>query len=79
MFHMTTTKWMKATFLVATSGAYCMDHLKCTNQLSDVLAKTHHLQVFLVDELGGDCLDWLPDAPDALKICSELEIAKVLK
>ena len=68
---------MKASFLMAKYQAYCIDHLKRTNQLLEALAVTHHLQAFLMDEFCEDYLDWLADAPDALKLCDELEIKRL--
>ena len=70
---------MEASFLIAKFRAYYIDHLKCTNQLSEAMVQTHLLQLFLVDEFGEDYLDWLPDAPDPLKILRDLEIVKALK
>ena len=78
-FLLTTAKLMEASFLMAKYRAYYIDHLKCTNQLSEAMAQAHLLQLFLVDEFGEDYLDWVTDAPDALKILSELEIVKALK
>ena len=78
-FLLTTAKRMEASFLMAKYRAYYIDHLKCNNQLSEAMAQAHLLQLFLVDENGEDYLDWLTDAPDALKILSELEIVKALK
>ena len=78
-FLVTTAKCTEDSFLVAKYKAYYIQHLKCTNQLSKALAQTHHLQVFLEDEFGEDYLEWLPGAPDALKIRSELEILKAMK
>ena len=48
-FLLTTAKRMEASFLIAKYRAYYIDHLKRTNQLSEAMARTHLLHLFLVD------------------------------
>ena len=57
-FLLETAKRLEASFLVAKYRCYYIDHLRCTDQLSEALTQAHYLQVFLVDEFGEDYLDW---------------------
>ena len=67
-------KKLQKKFLMAKYQAYCVEHLKCTNQLSEALVQAEDLQAFLTDEFGEDYLDWMEDAPNAANLCEELKV-----
>ena len=72
-FLMKSAKRENQFFLQAKSQAYYVDYLKCTGRLSEAFTQANLLQIFLTDEFGEDYLDWLEEAPNAVKLCQELE------
>ena len=63
--------------LIAKFGAYYIEHLRNTDQLSEALLQAGQLQIFLKDEFGDDYLDWLEDAPVATKLYEELSALSI--
>ena len=64
---------LKPSLLVAKYRACYVEHLKCTDKLSEALEHAKHLKEFLTDNFGEDYSDWLGDAPNAAQLCKELE------
>ena len=73
-FLMRMAKELQSKFLMAKYQAYYVEHLTCTDQLSEALVQAQDLQTFLTDEFGEDYLDWMEDAPDAASLCEELKV-----
>ena len=76
LFVLNIARRLKLLFLAAKYQAYYIEHLKLTSQLSEALVQAHQLQIFSNQEFGEDYLDWLEDAPNALKLCKELDALK---
>lgn len=66
-------KQEKPAFLLAKYQALYVKYLKHTKQWSEALSQARCLESFLTEEFGEDYLSWLPGAPNASELCSDLE------
>ena len=64
---------LNALYLVAKYQACYVEHLKNIDELPEASEEAQLLLVFLEDEFGEDYLEWLEGAPNAGKLCEELE------
>ena len=64
---------LKPSFLVLKYLAYYVEHLKCSDKLSEALEHAKYLRKFLADNFGEDYFYWLEDVPNADELCEELE------